>query len=222
MQKWTQEEEKYLIENWGMHSVSTIAKKLGRTENAVVVRKCRLGLGAFLESGDYVTWNQLQRAIGCNSGSTYKMISWVTNRSFPVHTKRVNNNSFRIVYLDEWWDWAEKNRDLLDFSKFEENVLGLEPDWVKGKRKHDCEKSRKYKKTHWTKAEDEKLRRLLSKGKYTYDELSKMLCRTNGAIQRRICELKITERPVKAEDRETRVGCGRRRDLLRADDSQNL
>ena len=200
MQKWTQEEEKYLTENWGMYSVSTIAKRLGRTENAVIVRKCRLGLGAFLDSGDYVTWNQLQRAIGYNNSSTYKMTSWVANRNFPVHTKRVNNNSFRIVYLDEWWAWAEKNRDLLDFSKFEEKALGLEPDWVKDKRRHDYEKSRKYKKTPWTKAEDEKLRRLLSKGNYTYDELSKILHRTNGAIQRRICELKITERPVKADN----------------------
>lgn len=218
MQKWTQEEEKYLAENWGMYSVSTIAKRLGRTENAVIVRKCRLGLGAFLDSGDYVTWNQLQRAIGYNNSSTYKMTSWVANRNFPVHTKHVNNNSFRIVYLDEWWDWAEKNRDLLDFSKFEENALGLEPDWVKDKRRHDYEKSRKYKKTPWTKVEDEKLRRLLSKGNYTYDELSKILHRTNGAIQRRICELKITERPVKADNhtRWTKNDFKRLGDLIKA------
>lgn len=142
--EWTRKEEQYLIENWGMVSISTIAKKLGRSENAVIVRKDRLGLGAFLESGDYVTWNQLQHTIGCKGGSSYKMKSWVANRGFPIHTKRVNNNSFKIVYLDEWWIWAEKNRDLLDFSKFEENSLGLEPDWVKEKRKHDFEDRRRY------------------------------------------------------------------------------
>ena len=197
---WTKQEEEYLSENWGTLSVATIAKNLGRSENAVVVRKCRMGLGAFLDNGDYVTWNQLQHAIGSGNCGGYKMTSWIKNRGFPVHTKRVNNNSFMVVYLDEWWIWAEKNRDILDFSKFEENALGLEPDWVKDKRRHDYEKSRKYKKTPWTKAEDEKLRRLLSKGNYTYDELSKILHRTNGAIQRRICELKITERPVKADN----------------------
>ena len=52
---WTKEEEEYLCEKWGTLSVQTIAKNLNRSENAVVVRKCRLGLGAFLESGEYVS-----------------------------------------------------------------------------------------------------------------------------------------------------------------------
>lgn len=197
---WTKQEEEYLIENWGTISVPTLAKNLRRSENAIIVKKCRLGLGAFLENGDYVTWNQLQRTIGLGNGGGYKMTSWVKNRDFPVHTKRVSNNSFRVVYIHEWWIWAEKNRDLLDFSKFEENALGAEPAWVKEKRKLDFENNRKYIKTPWTKAEDDKLRRLVEKQKYTYDDLSKMLRRTNGAIQRRCCDLGLSERPVKADN----------------------
>ena len=138
---WTKQEEEYLIENWGTLSVGTIAKNLNRSENAVIVRKCRLGLGSFLESGEYITWNQLHIALGIGTADVYKMISWVRNRGFPIHTKRVNNNSFKVVYLDEWWVWAEKNRDFLDFSKFEENLLGKEPQWVKEKRRHDVEKN---------------------------------------------------------------------------------
>lgn len=198
---WTKEEEEYLCEKWGTLSVQTIAKNLNRSENAIVVRKCRLGLGAFLESGEYISWNQLQIALGLGmSGSGYKMISWVQNRDFPLHTKRVNNNSFKVVYLEEWWNWAEKNKDLLDFSKFEENILGEEPQWVKDKRRHDIEKARKYILTPWTKTEDDKLIFLVSKQKYTYDELSKMLRRTNGAITRRLNDLGVKERPVKADN----------------------
>ena len=197
---WTKQEEEYLIEKWGTLSVKTIAKNLGRSENAIVLRKCRLGLGAFLESGEYVTWHQLLLALGITGGSGYKLTSWVKNREFPVHTKRVNNNSFRIVYLEEWWKWAEKNRDLLDFSKFEENVLGEEPQWVKEKRRHDVEKVHKYIMTPWTKTEDDKLLFLVAKQKYTYDDLSKMMRRTNGAIQRRLCDLGVKDRPVKADN----------------------
>lgn len=197
---WTKQEEEYLIEKWGTLSVKTIAKNLGRSENAIVLKKCRLGLGAFLESGEYVTWHQLLLALGITGGSGYKLTSWVKNREFPVHTKRVNNNSFRIVYLEEWWEWAEKNRDLLDFSKFEENVLGEEPQWVKEKRRHDVEKVHKYIMTPWTKTEDDKLLFLVAKQKYTYDDLSKMMRRTNGAIQRRLCDLGVKDRPVKADN----------------------
>ncbi|WP_443719416.1 hypothetical protein [Ruminococcus sp.] len=42
--------------------------------------------------------------------------------------------------------------------------------------------------------------RLLSKYKYSYKELSLKLQRTEGAIQRRICDLGIKERPVKANN----------------------
>lgn len=198
--KWKKEDDQYLIDNWGTLSMHTLAQNLNRSEIAVRVRKDRLGLGAFLENGDYITWNQLSNAVfGSNTG-TYRMKSWVKNRDFPLHTKRVENSSFRIVFLDEWWDWAEKNKDLLDFSKFEENLLGMEPEWVKVKRKHDFEKSQKYLKTPWTKTEDDKLKLLVSKQKYTYDDLSKMLRRTNGAIQRRLCDLGVKDRPVKADN----------------------
>lgn len=201
MKAWTKEEEEYLIDKWGTLSVKTIAKNLGRSENAIVVRKNRLGLGAFLESGEYITWNQLQIALGKElSGSGYKMISWVRNRGFPLHTKRVQNNSFKVVYLEEWWEWAEKNRDLLDFSKFEENILGEEPPWVKEKRRHDVEKAHRYIATPWTKTEDDKLIFLVAKQKYTYDDLSKMMRRTNGAIQRRLCDLGVKDRPIKADN----------------------
>ncbi|MBR5596508.1 MAG: hypothetical protein IKW30_03780 [Lachnospiraceae bacterium] len=197
---WTKEEEDYLAEKWGTVSVGAIAKALGRSENAIIVRKYRLGLGSFLESGEYVSWNQLLQALGITGGTGYKQISWVRNRDFPIHTKRIHNNSFKIVYLEEWWKWAEKNRDLLDFSRFEENVLGVEPEWVKDKRKHDVEKARKYITTPWTKSEDEKLRRLVAKQQYSYDDLSKMLRRTNGAICRRLSDLEIKDRPIKADN----------------------
>lgn len=88
----------------------------------------------------------------------------------------------------------------MDFSKFEENILGEEPQWVKEKRRHDIEKAQKYITTPWTKAEDEKLTFLVAKQKYTYDELSKMMRRTNGAIQRRLCDLGVKDRPVKADN----------------------
>ena len=61
--KWTKEEEQYLQDNWGTLSVKTLAKNLGRSENAINVRKHRLGLGSFLENGDYITFNQLKCAI---------------------------------------------------------------------------------------------------------------------------------------------------------------
>ena len=197
--KWTLEEKQYLEDNWGTLSIGTIAKNLSRSRNAIEVMKNRLGLGAFLDNGDYVTMNQLLVTLGIRSGG-YKKISWIQNRNFPVHKKRVGTNSFKVVYLEEFWEWAEKNRDLLDFSKFEENILGIEPEWAKEKRRHDVQKNRKYITTPWTAAEDQKLIRLLNRQKYSYEELSRELRRTNGAIYRRIYTLGLKDRPIKADN----------------------
>lgn len=198
---WTKEEKEYLCEKWGIVSVSTIAKKLNRTETAIIVRSQRMGLGAFLESGDYITWNQLQIALGMGaSGSGYKMVSWVQNRNFPLHTKRIRSNTFKVVYLDEFWEWAEKNQTFLDFSRFEPYSLGMEPDWVQEKRRQDYSGRRQVKMTPWTALEDKRLARLVEKQQYGFRELSQMMGRTEGAIQRRLTDLEIKDRPVKADN----------------------
>ena len=130
---WTPEDENYLAEKWGYASVPAIAKKLNRTENAVVVRAQRLGLGAVLMAGGYVTLNQLLATVtGRERGNTYQRKSWVENRGLPVHRKKVNRCSFSVVYLEEFWEWAERNRSFLDFSKMEPLALGWEP--VDGRR----------------------------------------------------------------------------------------
>lgn len=46
---WSEAEDAYLQDKWGVVSIQGIAKALGRTENAVLNRKNRLGLGAHLD-----------------------------------------------------------------------------------------------------------------------------------------------------------------------------
>jgi len=197
---WSKEEKEYLIEKWGTVSIAGIAKVLNRSENAIIVKKNRLKLGAFLESGDYVSWNQLQVALGyCSTSCRYKMKSWVENRGFPMRMKRVKDNEFKIVRIDEFWAWAEQNQMFLDFSNFEYGTLGIEPDWVKEKRRADISSRRRFKTAAWTKTEDEKLITLVRKQQYGFRELSLMLQRSEGAIQRRLTVLGIKDRPVRAD-----------------------
>lgn len=195
---WSPQEEEYLSENWGRVSVPSMAKKLGRTEDAVIVRARRLELGAFLESGDYVTLNQLVIAFtGSKKSYSYKIKSWVENRGLPVHTKKNLACSWRVVYLDEFWAWAEKNRSFLDFSKMEPLALGEEPGWVAEQRKKDFVAFTAQRKDLWTPEEDSRLTMLLKQHKYGYAELSDMLHRSAGAIQRRCSDLGIKVRPVR-------------------------
>lgn len=201
--KWTAEEEQYLEEKWGTTSIPALAKHLNRTEDAIIVRAQRLHLGAFLEAGDYITMNQLMLALKGGTVSAYCMTSWVKNRGFPVKYKRVGQNRFRIVCLEDFWKWAEKHRDFIDWSRVEKNILGMEPAWVKEKRREHFQRNRQYRTTPWTKDEDALLISLLKEQKYGFREISKRLCRTEGAVQRRCNDLKTPYRPVKAENHHT-------------------
>ncbi len=190
---WTQEEKDYLAENWGTVSIDGMAKKLDRSPGGIVNMKNRLGLGAFLDSGDYVTFYQLCLALGASRGGGYRKKSWIENRGFPVREKRVGANKWMVVYLDDFWEWAEKNQDFLDFSKFEENALGAEPMWAKEKRRNDNKKKQAIITTPWTALEDAKLRRMYRKGTMYLSEAAKELRRTEGAISRRIHDTGIVD-----------------------------
>jgi len=199
---WTKEEEEFLMERWGAVSIPAIAKTLNRTTNAVKIRAARLNLGPVLMGGEYVSLNQLMLAVtGGSSSYTYQQTSWVGKRGLPVHRKRVNKNLFRVVYLDEFWAWAEKNRSFIDFSKMEPLSLGEEPDWVPEQRKKDFAAFALQRKDPWTPEEDSRLIMLLKRHKYGYAELSEMLHRSAGAIQRRCTDLGVKERPVRASNR---------------------
>lgn len=197
--KWTPEQEQYLEERWGVVSIAAIAKQLNRTPSAVKIRAQKLGLGPVLANGEYISFHQLVLALGYSGGAdSYKVKSWIKNRGFPIHRKKVEQCSFKVVYLDEFWEWAEKNRSFLDFSKMEPYALGEEPAWVAEQRHCDYDAFALQRKDPWTPHEDQRLLMLLAQQKYGYQELSQMLRRSAGAIQRRCQDLGTKLRPVKA------------------------
>lgn len=196
--RWTKEEVNYLFEQWGTVNIKTISKKLGRTESAISNKAFRLGLGKQIESGEYVTVNQLFIALGYASFDSTKLESWVKNRKFPIKYKVLRKRKFKVIYIDDFWKWAEKNKNFIDFSKFTKYMLGKEPKWVESKRQNDILKSSKYKSSKWTQKEDEYLIFLVNQFKYSYQEISQLTGRTVGAISRRLVDLNVKSRPIRA------------------------
>lgn len=196
---WSKAETEYLQEAWGTVSVPTIAKNMNRPIGGIINKARRLKLGPALENGTYITLNQLHQTFIGGPFSYNKIKSWITQRNIPVHTKRVNNCSFKIVYIDEFWKWAERHRVFLDFSRLEKNALGTEPEWVDEQRRADIRKNKAIKKSKWTPDEDAKLMKLLKEYKYTYAEIAKKLSRGEGAVARRCVDLGVKERPLRAD-----------------------
>ena len=75
MKPWSEEEINYLYNNWGIVSVETISKNLGRSKDAIRVKRSKLGLERFLDSGDYITMHQLMQILGYSSSLSLIHIS---------------------------------------------------------------------------------------------------------------------------------------------------
>lgn len=195
---WTASELDYIQDKWGSTSIPSIAKNLHRSICAIKIKAQKLGLTRFTHNGEYVTLNQLFLAIRGKNFDSYNTISFIKNRGLPVQNKLLITKKVKIIYIPQFWKWAENNKTFIDFSKFEENMLGEEPDWAKQQRKFDTQKAIQFKKTPWTHGEDNNLKHFLKQFKYSYKELSTMIGRTEGAIKRRMLDLKLKERPLKA------------------------
>lgn len=193
---WTNDEITYLEEKWGSTNIISIAKVLDRTVNAVRLKAGRLNMGDPTLSFDGITVHQLCLA----TNIPYRTIKyWISNNGFPVKRKVFSEEmKVMVVTYPAWWKWAEENKRLVDFARFEENMLGAEPDWAKIKRGAD--KIRYHKKPHnepWSEKEDKRLINMVQAFKFTYPEISKELKRTEAAIKRRLWDLGVKAKPVR-------------------------
>lgn len=198
--KWTPEEYEYLEEKWGTVSIPAIAKHLNRPINGVIEKAHRLNLGPVLMGDECISLNQLITVLTGHRVHSYHLKSWVKERGLPVHNKKINQCSFRVIYLNEFWEWAEKNRSFIDFSRLEPLALGEEPEWVAEQRKKDFQSFPLQREDPWTPQDDNYLINLLKTQKYSYMEISEKVHRSCGAIQRRCTDLGIKYRPVKANN----------------------
>ena len=194
LRHWTQEEITYLQDNYGTLLLSTLCAHLGRTEASIQNKVAHLKLGRWYHNLEAITLNELANALNV-SYTTAK--NWHKNYGLPAKLKRFDKSYFRVVKIEEFWHWAEKNKNMIEWDKFEKHLLGAEPDWCGEARKAKVlEQDRSKKKTAWSKDEDEKLIWMLKQYKFTYPQICEELGRTHGAVKRRMFDLNIKLRPI--------------------------
>ena len=194
--RWSEEEMLFLESNWGTKSIPTIANQLNRTIHAVKVKSVKMKLGRHIHSGEYVTFQQLLRAIGLDQNTGYITMR-LKRDGFPIKYKKSVNKKYKIVYLNDFWKWTEKNKHKVNFARFEKYALGPEPEWVDVKRAVDLKNpSKNQHKRSWTKEEEDKLIFMCKSNRYTYKDIAMEINRTEAAVKRRLYDMKVPYRPV--------------------------
>jgi hypothetical protein len=196
---WTNEELNYLTERWGTVSAKVISIHLGRTLSAIIQKSQKIGLGDPTLHFDGITICQLMQALNKSYGAVY---AWIRDYGMPVKSKVfVKALRVKVIAYKEFWEWAECNKELLNFAKMEPNTMGPEPDWVKIKRNADQLRSQKtWQSVKWSAEEDQRLQQLINLPNMTYSELSSQLNRSVPAIKRRMYDLYIVHKLKRARN----------------------
>lgn len=132
---WTKEEEIYLEDNWDIHTVSYLAKKLHRTRSSIINKAHKLNLSKQLLHPEALKISEISEIFNV---SRHEIDTTWMILGLPYKVQKISDvSSYKYVDIDDLFNFLENNQFLYDGKDFEENILGPEPQWVKIKRKHD-------------------------------------------------------------------------------------
>lgn len=188
--RWTEEEEIKLENMVGIYAIHTIAKRLNRTEGSITNKITRLGLGGGVSNTEGITLNKLSETCGVGEGTVRR---WIEKGLKAKKSIKYRSARYTFIKIKDFWDFAYKNQDDINFAKIERNILGSEPSWVKDKRRTDI-KYYKNKCKRWTKQDDDTLKTMYKY--HTLKEIGKTLGRTEDAVNTRARILGIKKRVV--------------------------
>lgn len=182
---WTEEEINILAERHGNYSLASTAKLLGRSLSAVQIKAGRLRLGDNRRAGELITVFEVAKILN---------ISPLTLKRFKKHGLRIrgkvtcNTKKYYFIKIEDFWEWAKDNKELINWTLLEKNALGGEPKWVDEERRKilSLKRQSKYRGV-WTKKEEALLLRL-HKTK-TQREIAQKMGRNECSISNKLNKL---------------------------------
>lgn len=170
--EWTEWEVKYLEKKYVGQPVERTARKLNRSINSVKRKAAKLDLN------HYTNFLSAKVVAKCFNVDTKVVIRWIDKFDLPCKKVVCSNQTRYLIEGSKFWKWAENNKDIINWSKYERMSILPEPKWLKEViRNYDAPKTR----DKYTDDEIIKIRVLLSKG-MSYAEIAKETGRTYCGI----------------------------------------
>lgn len=170
--RWTEEEEKFLIEKYSVTTTDSLCKILQRTEQAIIRKADRLDLEKHI---GYITCSKINIATGIDYNAL------INNKELTKVKRQFNGVLANYVREDIFWTWARKNIEKIDTKKLEKNLVYFinVPLWFKRLEKRSKTPT-EYR--LWTRAEIETLIFLRENCNYPYKEIAKRIGRSKDSV----------------------------------------
>lgn len=171
--RWTQEELQTLEDMIGTFTVETIARRLGRSFDAVNIKLNRMGLVGFEKSTDLLTMNQVCQMLGVQSRT-------VKGKWQRKGLRVMRKGNYVVVKQPELIKYLKNHPEDWNAANIPDDSLLMGYSWYKEKRQTD-KKTRYF----WTPDEESKLRFLRYQG-YSIREISEQMGRSESSIKYKI------------------------------------
>lgn len=180
--KYTKEDLKILEECYGSHTLTWLQSRLSkpngekRTTQAIRRKAASMGLEGYREKVDTITQKDLAECMGFDVGIVAKWKKW----GLKITYGGLNSKQFSQIKPKDWWEFAYKNKDRIDFRRYREKSILPEPDWVRSEIS-----KKKLTPERWTQDEILRIKLLRMKG-YSLPEISRQLGRTKSSTRKMI------------------------------------
>lgn len=168
--RWTQEELETLEDMIDKYTVASIAKKLGRSFDAVNIKLNRIGLAGFERSTDLLTMNQVCLMMGVQSRTVKK--KW-KNKGLHIMRK----GRYQVIRQEELIKYLENHPEDWNATGVTDDSLIMAYPWYKEKKKVDTKRSR-----YWSQKDISQLNYLRHEG-YTTREIAEKMGRSESSIK---------------------------------------
>lgn len=186
---WTPEEIEYLQENLGNVSMNYLTSKLNRTQNAIIVKAIKLGIGGATIKTDYLLPNIAGKMIGKDIKT---IMYWIKYKDLAFTRKNIRGNKKRVlIEYDTFIKFLKDNQNLWDSRKVEHYALGYEPKWLIEKRKIDRQKPRNSQQK-WTKFDEMEAVRMKNEGN-PIQIIANKLNRSYASVKRKLYDIRMKE-----------------------------
>lgn len=179
---WQKHEIDYISMKVGHVSYDYMARKLGRSKNAIELKLKRLGMGNTKEQTGLITALELSKLIGVDHKTVRR---WIEKKGLKASRRKTRGlQAFLMVSPEDWWKWADKHRHMIDFSRIEPGTILPEPDWVA-----DARKEKKILQKRWSEKETQQLKAYIKAG-MTHEKICERLGRKRSSIEHKLSRMR--------------------------------
>lgn len=186
---WTKEEEEKLELEIGRFTLDELARRHKRSKSAIHNKQNQLGISHRVCS-ENVNLSELARLFGTSAQNIKQY--WVGKLGLKVHKMKFGKRFTYEFEINEFWKWAGKHKDVPHWERFEENALGIEPAWVKEKRKEAVRNPFSHR---LTKSERAEFINDVKTFRYTMEELADKYGISKKGVSSRLLKWGLKERP---------------------------